>query len=84
MAEDWDLYLRMGEITRLANLDRVLLSVRVHAGLVITQRVTGIVHELDRQRLVEPQLVTRRRVDARRRLCANESGDGVDRGDPLQ
>jgi glycosyltransferase involved in cell wall biosynthesis len=30
VAEDWDLYLRMGEVARLANLDRVLLSVRVH------------------------------------------------------
>jgi glycosyltransferase involved in cell wall biosynthesis len=30
VAEDWDFMLRMGEISRLANLDRILLLYRVH------------------------------------------------------
>jgi hypothetical protein len=30
--EEWDMFLRMSEHTRLANLDRVLLSYRIHAG----------------------------------------------------
>jgi glycosyltransferase involved in cell wall biosynthesis len=42
VAEDWDLYLRMGEVSRLANLDRVLLSVRVHGASINGSRVREV------------------------------------------
>lgn len=32
ISEDWDMFLRMGERTQLANLNRVLLSYRIHTG----------------------------------------------------
>jgi glycosyltransferase involved in cell wall biosynthesis len=34
MGQDWDLFLRMGEASRLANLNRVLYLYRIHAGSV--------------------------------------------------
>jgi glycosyltransferase involved in cell wall biosynthesis len=42
VAEDWDLYLRIGEITRLANLDQVLLLVRVHGGSINGSQVSEV------------------------------------------
>jgi glycosyltransferase involved in cell wall biosynthesis len=42
VAEDWDLYLRLGEVTRLANLDRVLVSVRVHGGSINGSQVAEV------------------------------------------
>jgi glycosyltransferase involved in cell wall biosynthesis len=38
-AEDWDMWLRMAEVTRLANLDRALLSYRFHEGSLSGQSV---------------------------------------------
>jgi len=38
-AQDWDMLLRMGERAELANLDRVLLSFRVHAGSVTVTKM---------------------------------------------
>lgn len=40
--EEWDFFLRMGEVTRLANLDRVLLSYRVHTGSMTGSSVAGM------------------------------------------
>lgn len=40
--EEWDLFLRMGECTRLANLDQVLLSYRIHSGSMTGQSVKEI------------------------------------------
>lgn len=38
-AQDWDMFLRMGERAELANLDRVLLSYRFHAGSVTSAKM---------------------------------------------
>ena len=32
LIDDWDMMLRMGEISQLANLDEVLVQYRVHSG----------------------------------------------------
>jgi hypothetical protein len=40
--EEWDFFLRMGEVTRLANLDRVLLSYRVHTGSMTGSSVAAM------------------------------------------
>ena len=37
VAEDWDFMLRMGEVSRLANLDRVLLLYRFHEGSLTSE-----------------------------------------------
>jgi glycosyltransferase involved in cell wall biosynthesis len=42
VGEDWDLYLRLGELTRLANLERVLVSVRVHGGSINGSQVAEV------------------------------------------
>jgi hypothetical protein len=40
--EEWDLFLRMGEVSNLANLDRVLLSYRVHSGSMTGSSVVNM------------------------------------------
>jgi glycosyltransferase involved in cell wall biosynthesis len=40
--EEWDFFLRMAEVTRLANIDRVLLSYRVHTGSMTGSSVAGM------------------------------------------
>ena len=39
IAEDWDMFLRMGEVSRLANLDEVLFSYRFHRGSINGRRI---------------------------------------------
>ena len=39
IAEDWDMFLRMGEVSRLANLDEVLFSYRFHQGSINGRRI---------------------------------------------
>ena len=39
IAEDWDMFLRMGEVSQLANLDEVLLSYRFHRGSINGRRI---------------------------------------------
>jgi len=39
IAEDWDMFLRMGELSRLANLDEVLLRYRFHRGSINGRRI---------------------------------------------
>lgn len=39
IAEDWDMFLRMGEIAKLENLDDVLLSYRFHTGSINGRRI---------------------------------------------
>ena len=39
IAEDWDMFLRMAEVSRLANLDRVLFSYRFHRGSINGRRI---------------------------------------------
>lgn len=39
IAEDWDMFLRMGEISRLANLDEVLFSYRFHRSSINGRRI---------------------------------------------
>lgn len=39
IAEDWDMFLRMAEISRLANLDEVLFSYRFHRGSINGRRI---------------------------------------------
>ncbi|TWT50609.1 putative glycosyltransferase EpsE [Rubripirellula amarantea] len=39
IAEDWDMFLRMGEVSRLANLDTILLSYRFHTGSINGRRI---------------------------------------------
>jgi len=40
--EDWAMFLSMGERAELANLDRVLLSYRIHAGSTNNRHMTGL------------------------------------------
>jgi hypothetical protein len=63
VGEDWDLYLRMGEIARLANLDRVLLSVRVHAASINGSQVSEV-----RRRIAFACEQSRRRREGKRPL----------------
>lgn len=39
IAEDWDLFLRLAEVSRLANLDEPLLSYRFHSGSINGRRI---------------------------------------------
>lgn len=39
IAEDWDMFLRMGEVSRLANLNTILLSYRFHSGSINGRRI---------------------------------------------
>ena len=39
IAEDWDMFLRMGEISRLANLEEILFSYRFHRGSINGRRI---------------------------------------------
>ncbi|KAA1259166.1 putative glycosyltransferase EpsE [Rubripirellula obstinata] len=39
IAEDWDMFLRMAEVSRLANLDEVLFSYRFHRGSINGRRI---------------------------------------------
>ncbi|MEM9825518.1 MAG: glycosyltransferase [Planctomycetota bacterium] len=39
IAEDWDLFLRMGEVSRLANLRDLILSYRFHTGSINGRRI---------------------------------------------
>jgi len=42
IAQDWDMYLKMGEHSRLANLDEVLLKYRIHTGSLNGQKLASI------------------------------------------
>lgn len=44
IAQDWDMYLKMGEQSKLANLDEVLLNYRVHNASLNGQRLAAIRH----------------------------------------
>jgi len=39
LSEDWDLFLRMAEVSELANLDELLLAVRFHSGSLNGRRI---------------------------------------------
>jgi len=39
IAEDWDLFLRLAEVSKLANLDQTLLSYRFHTGSINGRRI---------------------------------------------
>ena len=51
MGEDWDMFLRVGEVTRLANLEDVLYRWRIHSSGVkvseIAERTNGVEYGLD-------------------------------------
>lgn len=42
IAQDWDMYLKMGEHSRLANLDEVLVKYRIHTGSLNGQKLASI------------------------------------------
>ncbi len=42
IAQDWDVYLKMGEQSKLANLDEVLLKYRIHTGSLNGQKLAAI------------------------------------------
>lgn len=44
IAQDWDMYLKMGEHAQLANLDEVLVNYRVHNASLNGQRLAAIRH----------------------------------------
>jgi len=44
IAQDWDMYLKMGEQSKLANLDEVLLNYRIHNASLNGQRLAAIRH----------------------------------------
>lgn len=66
IAEDWDMFLRMSEITRLANLPDVVLSYRFHTG------------SINGRRIVEAQLYNEYAAECARRRNARESSITMD------
>ncbi len=64
LIDDWDMMLRMGEISRLANLDEVLVHYRVHAGslngtdMLRMQRSIAYAAELARRRQADMSAIS--------------------------
>ncbi|MEM9588084.1 MAG: glycosyltransferase [Planctomycetota bacterium] len=44
IAQDWDVYLKMGEVSELANLDEVLLHYRIHSSSLNGRKLAAIRH----------------------------------------
>lgn len=66
IAEDWDLFLRMAEISQLANLPEVLLSYRFHTG------------SINGRRIVEAQLFNEYAAESAKRRGAGEPSLSMD------
>ena len=66
IAEDWDMFLRMGEISRLANLPEIVLSYRFHTG------------SINGRRIVEAQLFNEYAADAAHRRKSGQPPQSVD------
>jgi glycosyltransferase involved in cell wall biosynthesis len=63
VAEDWDMFLRMGEQAELANLDRVMLSYRVHSSSLNGSQMSEV-----RQRIAYSCDAARRRAAGRQAI----------------
>ena len=66
IAEDWDLFLRMAEVTRLANTPDTVLSYRFHTG------------SINGRRIVEAQLFNEYAADAARRRSSGQPAVTMD------